>query len=411
MRLSLNNIPSSVFTVNAAETEDKNQARADIISMGRLLAYEYGRKGQSALCKAIGADGASSVEMLTSKQYKEMNEKFQHELCMFAAKKVSEYNGTNCPETFDDFKRMGMNYYTNSHFYAVLQGIFQEIVTPILPRVYSEAVSVFADVEEVGFGETYMQTIESNDIPIFQDSAWGASRSVSKNRFYSRDITVNPQPKTAAIFMKWHQLVGNNVDFGKFFANLTAGLYAKTMGMWSQIMATAASDTSLVPSGFTYAFNATNWVALANKLSAVNAVGVNNLVAFGNLVALAKVLPTQSTGTTNVEMDAALATLLGRDYIETGYLGKYMGVKLMPLTDAIVPDTQNGNGTTVLDGQKIWMLATSGRKPLTLVYNSATPITIEFEPSKTADFEIGINLTIALEGVAVFASRTGLVTI
>lgn len=409
MRLSLNNIPSDIFKVSAAENEG-NQTRADIVQMGRLLAYEYARKGQNAVVTALNS-GDKAEGTLDAKQYKELNEKFQAELMLYSAKQLSQFTGEPCPSNLDEFKRNGLNYYGNKHFYAILQGIFQEIVTPILPRVYSEAVSVFADVVEVGFGETAQISIDSNDIPIFQDSAWGASRSVPRNRFYAKDYTLNPQPKTAQINAKWHQLVGNNVDFGKFFANLTAGMYAKTMGMWQAAMTAAASNTALVPSGLTYAFSSINWVTLANKISAVNSTAIGNVIAYGAAVPLAKVLPTQATGSSNVNMDAALATLLGADYIRAGYLGEFMSVRLMPLVDAVVPGTQNSGVTTVLDNAKIWMMASNGRKPMTIAYNSATPITLEFDPMQTADFEIGINVTIALDSCALFSSKVGLVTI
>lgn len=410
-KISLNSIPTSVFKVSASETADHNETRAKIVGAGRLLAYEYARKGQAAFQSAIKSSVDSAESLLSGTQYKELNEKFQAEHLMYAAKKVCEFTGEACPESFEDFKRNAGRFYGNRNFYAVLQGIYEEILTPILPAVYSEAVSIFAEVVEVGFAETYALSIDSNDIPIFQDSAWGASRSVPRNRFYSKDYTLNPQPKTCMITAKWHQLVGNGMDFGRWFANITAGMYAKTMGMWSAAMAAAAADPALVPSGLTYAFSAINWVTLANKIAAVNSTSVSNLIAFGNLVALAKVLPTDVTGSTNVDMDAAIATLLGADYVRSGYLGEYMAVRLMPLTDAVIPNTQNGNVTTILPTNQIWMMAGNGRKPLTIAYNSATPITFEMDPTKTGDFEIGINMTIALDSVAIFSSKVGLVTI
>ena len=57
------------------------------------------------------------------------------------------------------------------------------------------------------------------------------------------------------------------------------------------------------------------------------------------------------------------------------------------------------------------MMAGAGYKPLTIAYNSGTPITIEMDPTKTADFEIGINITTALDMVAVFASKVAHFTI
>lgn len=408
--LKFENLPLSVFKVNAADTADHSKERADIVTWGRMLAYEQLRRGCGAISTAMGMKDNSSA-LVNDRQYKELNEKFRNEHLVYAAAKYCASTGEPAPQSFAEFKKLSQNYYGNQLFYRVLQGIYQEIITPILPTVYSSAVGMFADVVEVGFGETAAISIGSNDIPVFQDSAWGASRSVPANRFYSKDYTLNPQPKTAEIRMKWVQLVGNNVDFGVFFANLAAGMYAKTMGMWNQMLTAAASDPTLVPSGLTYAFNSTNWVTLANKLSAINGTSISNLFATGNMVALSKVLPTNATGSTNVNMDAAIATLLGADYTRSGYLGEFMAVRLMPLMDAIVPGTQYDTVDTVLNSNQIWMMSGSGRKPMTIAYNRDVPITIEIEPTKTANFEMIFNLTTAIDSVAVFANKAGLITI
>lgn len=410
-KLSLNSIPNSVFKVNANDVADKNATRASIVSAGRLLAAEYAKKGVAKLRSAANRADSVDEPILNSNQYKELNERFQADHMLYAAHRVCDFTGEEAPSNFDEFKRNSLRFYGNKQFYTVLQGIYQEIITPILPAVYSEAVDVFADVVSVGFGETYSVTIESNDIPIFQDTAWGAQRSIPRNRFYSKDITLNPIPRAAMVTAKWTQLVSNGYDFGRFFANITAGMYAKTMGLWNATMTAAASDTSLVPSGLTYAFSSINWVTLANKIAALCNTSISNLVAVGGAVPLAKVLPTQATGSSNVNMDAALATLLGPEHNRSGFLGEFMGVRLLPLMDAVVPGTQNGNVTTILDANKIWMMASNGRKPLTIAYNSETPITFEMDPTKTGDFEIGINMTMALEAAAVFSNRVGLVTI
>lgn len=405
-KLALNSIPSKYFMVNSAD-----KARGEIVSMGRILMAEHARKGVKAMDSALKRAEMSGESMISGKDYKEFNEKFQAEHLLYAAKLACDATGSVAPESYDEFKRNSLRFYKNERFFAVLQGIYEEILTPILPRVYSEAVSVFADVVSVGFGETYQLTVSSNDIPVFQDSSWGASRSVPTNTLYAKDYTLNPSPRTAQMKFKWHQLISNDMDFGRFFANLTAGLYAKTMGMWSESMVAAASDQTLIPTGLTNTFSSTNWVTLANKISAVNNVGFGNLIAFGGAVALSKVLPTAVTGSTNVNMDAAIATLLGADYTASGYLGEYMGVRLMPLVDAVVPGTQNSGVTTILPQDKIWMLASNGRKPLTIAMNDDTPITIEFDPEKSGDFMIGANITVSLEIAAIFASKVGLITI
>ncbi|MBR2582202.1 MAG: hypothetical protein IKD61_02280 [Oscillospiraceae bacterium] len=409
-KLSLNSVDQSCFRVAASETADNSKARADIVSEGRLLFFEHSRKGANALRKASG--GVLLEESrLSETAYSALNKTFQVEHLLYAAKKACDVTGETAPETFEQFKRLSQNFYSNGTFLKVLQGIYQEIITPILPAVYSEAVDRFADVVEVGFGETYAISVGSDDIPVFQDSAWGSARSVPANRFYSRDITLNPQPKTAEIRAKWMQLVGNNMDFGRFFANLVAGMYAKTMALWNSALMTAASGTTYIPSGLTGTFSNANWINIANKLSAVNNTTISNLFATGSMVALSKVLPTDVTGSTNVNMDAAIATLLGADYTRSGYLGEFMAVRLMPLMDAVIPGTQYSTVSTVLSPNDIWMLAGNGRKPLTMAYHRDTPISIEIEPERTASFELIFNLTIALDSAAVFASKIGHITV
>lgn len=410
-KISLNSVDQSCFRVAASETADNSKARADIVSEGRLLFWEHSRKGTNALRKASGEGVLLAEAKLNDTEYSSLNKLFQAEHLLYAAKKACDVTGETAPESFEQFKRMSQNFYGNSTFLKVLQGIYQEIITPILPAVYSEAVDRFADVVEVGFGETYAISVGSDDIPVFQDSAWGAARSVPANRFYSRDITLNPQPKTAEIRAKWMQLVGNNMDFGRFFANLAAGMYAKTMALWNAALTTAASGTTYIPSGLTGTFSNVNWVTIANKLAAVNNTTIGNLFATGSMVALSKVLPTTVTGSTNVNMDAAIATLLGADYTRAGYLGEFMAVRLLPLMDAIVPGTQYSSVNTILSPNDIWMLSSNGRKPLTLAYNRDTPITIEIEPERTASFELIFNLSIALDSAAVFASKIAHLTI
>lgn len=397
-KLNLNSVSNEVFAING------NDQREDIVAKGRVLFYEHALKGKMAILSAKGQN-TTVQRTMNDRGYKQLNEQFQRESLLYAAKLACASTGKKAPESWEEFKRNGGEYYGNARFYAVLQGIWQEVIIPILPAVYSEALSDFAETVEIELGQTYAVSIGSNDIPVFQDSSWGASRSVPRNRFYSRDYTLNPTPKSCWITAKWMQLVGTNMDFGVFFANMVAGMYAKTMGMWNEAMTTATEDTSLIPTNLNFTFNNQNWVKGANKIAALNNTTISDVFATGSTVALSKVLPNTVTGSTNVNMDAAIATLLGADYTKAGYLGQFMAVRLMPMRDVIIPGTQNTTVETMLSENDIWMLAGNGRKPLTIGYTSGTPISIEMDPTRTGDFEIGLNLTIALDSVATFASK------
>lgn len=410
MKLSLNSINPGVFKVSASETNGDN-ARATIVGAGRMLAYEHARKGTLAVRAALGNKDNEIASVLTPEQYKEANAKFQQSHLLYAARMADAMVGKTGPTDFNEFKRNGNQYYRNEMFLRVLAGIYTEVINPILPRVFSEAVGVFADVYEVGFGETYQISIGSNDIPVFQDDAHGAYRSKPRNQFYQKDVVLNPQPKTCLIAAKWIQLVGNNVDFGKFFANLAAGMYAKTMGMWNSAMTAAVADTSLVPSNLSVTFSTQNWVKLANRLSAVNNTPISDTIAWGSYPALAQVLPSDVTGSTNVNMDAAIATLLGADYARAGYLGEFMAVRLMPLVDVIIPGTQNTTVTTMLPDDKIYMVSGSGRRPMAIGMNGSDPLELSINPYESGDMSIGMSLTYNIDVVAVFESHVGVISI
>ena len=111
------------------------------------------------------------------------------------------------------------------------------------------------------------------------------------------------------------------------------------------------------------------------------------------------------------ELDAAIATLLGADYTRSGYLGEFMGVRLLPLMDAIVPNSQFTSVQTVLNQNQIWIMAANARKPMTIGYTAETPISLEIEPTRNAAFEVGINLTIALDVVSIFSQKAAILTI
>ena len=400
-----------MFKVSSAEASDGTKARADIVSAGRLLAYEYSRKGANAMRSALGNKDNQIASMISEQEYKETNDKFQKAHLLYAARQADAILGKAGPKDFDEFKRNGNQYYRNDGFLRVLAGIYTEIINPILPRVFSEAVSIFADVYEIGFGETQEITIGSNDIVIFNDDAHGAYRSKPRNYFYDRTYTLNPQPKTAQINAKWVQLVANNADFGRFFANIASGMYAKTMGMWNSAMTAAVADTSLVPSNLSVTFSTQNWVKVANRLSAVNSTPISNQIAFGSYPALAQVLPTEVTGSTNVNMDAAIATLLGSDYVRAGYLGEYMAVRLMPLVDVVIPGTQNTTVDTMLSDSTIYMMSGNGRKPMAIGMFGSDPLELTVDPYAAGDMSIGLSLTYNIDVVSVFADHIACITV
>lgn len=399
--LMLNSISPEVFKINAqADKNGGSLERADLLACGRLLMKEFG-------VHALSGNYAN----LNAVQYNELNDRFARKRVLYAAKLADEAIGREPLTDFDDFRRNSNRYMNNATFLHTLQGFDEDVLYPILPYTYSDAVADFADMTFVGFGETKVITVGSNDIPFFVDSSWGASRHVPTNTLYDATYTLNPQPKTAKMQVKWVQFVGNGLDFGRFYTSLAAGMYSKTMAMWNDVLVAASSNSALVPTNLQITYNSTNFVQLANTLSALTATPVTGLVAFGSLVTLNKMLPNQVTGASNVNMDAAISTLLGPEYMRMGYIGEQAGVRYLPLQDAIVPGTQNSTPATVLPSDQAWMMASRGYKPITIAINQDTPIQLEYDPVNTADMTMGVNITTALDMVAVVASKIGVINL
>ena len=124
-RINLNSVSADVFRVNASAGEAQ---RADIVSKGRVLFYEHALTGKEAMLAVNGLQSTGISHMLSANGYKELNEKFQREQLLYAAKICCAQTGETAPADFESFKRNGQRFYGNPAFYRFLQGIWKEVV-------------------------------------------------------------------------------------------------------------------------------------------------------------------------------------------------------------------------------------------------------------------------------------------
>ena len=83
---------------------------------------------------------------------------------------------------------------------------------------------------------------------------------------------------------------------------------------------------------------------------------------------------------------------------------------MFPIDNALVPGTQNTTLTEVLPNNYIWMLAAGGYKPVYVAFEEGTPITIQLDPSETADMTIDIMVSMAIDAKPVFGSKLAVIT-
>lgn len=412
MAIKFNSVNPDIFNVNSDEFTRDSKERANIITCGRLLMMERNGRASNAL-RTLEQKTAEYSPVLAENgenSYAATNRNLQHKMMLYAARLACERTGELPPADYGDFYKNQRRFLSNPDFLRVLSGIVRDIITPVLPVTMSNALGWLAETVSVPIGQTYELDVMSNDIFLFEDDSWGASRSKPSNYLYSYPITLNPTLRTAKVTIKWYQLVGNDADLGRFFNSIAAGMYSKITALWTNAMVSAADNTFFVPTNLQFTNTSANWVTAAKRVAMVNGTKYRNVVAFGDPSALTKALPSGVVNASTVNLDAALSTLLGVEWAKYGFLGEYMGINLMPIENAIVPGTQNTTITEVIPTDKIWLAATTGYKPIYVGIEEGTPITIELEPSKTADMTIDILVSISIDAVPVVASKIAVIT-
>ena len=396
--LKLNNAPASLFIGSSSDE------RKDLVAGGRLLLSEaHGRK-------AAEVRGETFETRLNDAKYQETNEKLTQRTMLFCAKIAAAAKGEDAPADYAEFLKGGRKWASDPNFLRCLQGITSEVIAPLLPYTTSNALGALAFVDKVGIGQTYEVNVLSNDIFLFQDSAWGASRSVPKNYLYSKSIAINPKPRTAAAKIKWYQLVGNEqggADIGRYYLALAGGSNNKILALWNAAMTAGVSNAAFVPSYLKKTgYSTANWIALAKAVSQANGLPRESIIAYGDWAALSKVLP---SGTAQ---DAALTMQLGNEWFSKGFMGTCMGVPLAPIQNAYVAGTVNAaSPTEMLSASTIYMLPRAGEgfAPVYIIFED-DPIVLEMTPEQTGDMTIDVNMTISVEAKGCFASKCGVIS-
>lgn len=408
MSIKFNSINMDRFNANSAEFNGVEKDRADIVTQGRLLMMERNGRDTNAL-RVLEKKPAEYTAMLTEQGYSEMNRDTKERLFLYAAARTCSVSGEVAPADYQDFLKNQKKFMSDRTFLKVLAGIIRDIITPVLPITMSNALGYLAETVNVPLGETYELDVASNDIFAFEDDSWGASRSKPSNYLYTRTTTLNPTPRTCKVTVKWYQMVGNDVDLGRFFNSIAAGMVSKITAL-TMVQMSNAVTAGLIPSNLQFTNTSANWVTAAARVSALNGTGYYNTIAIGHPSALTKALPSGMINASSVNLDAALATMLGVEWARYGYLGEYMGVRMMPLVDAIVPGTQNTSMISLVPNDKVWMMASNGLKPVYIGMEDGTPIEIQLDPRETGDMTLDIITTMSIDAKGVFGSKIAQIT-
>lgn len=283
-------------------------------------------------------------------------------------------------------------------FKETFNSILSQIITPIIPAMISAEFMDFADVANIGWGDTARFEVKSNDIYYVTRIAEGVLTG-SVQRIYNDELTVNPEPYNIKTTVDWYQVAAGIFDLGEFVYRIGVSFSAYvTQMIVNAITAYIAENasTSYVVNGF----STLTFVRLAEILKAAN--GGARIRAYGCLAALGAIIP-EAASYDNMRIG------LGEEWSEVGYIGTYKDVDLMRIPQILLPNTVNTTPLVGIPDTTVYLMADGGHKPVKLVFEGSA-ITIDIIPTESPDKEMGISVTNRMGMTFVAASKMGAIT-
>lgn len=411
LNLKINAIDKNVFNsaditdVTVTAKDGTKASRREIVALSRLLTSEYAGK---QIASRPGFEGSFMSRLNEGQRYSDLSRNACDKTLLFCAGLANQAVGREAPASIAEVKA-NIGYSKDAHFLRTLGAIATDVLTPVFYDIISDvAMGGLMQWEAIPFGGVKEINIESNDVFVFEDSAWGSARSASYNALYNKTITLNPHPYTAQAKAKWYQIAVNG-DIGAYYNAIIRGMWSKIYAIFMQNLLAATSDTTKIPSGLKAStYTSDNWATITTLVAAANGVKRENLLAYGMIKPLSRVLPVDGLG-------AAITGLqygLGEEWFKQGFLPNAAGAQLLEVNPAIVPHTQNSTLETIGLGSNIFITAKAGYgyAPIYAGYYEGSPMTIEMTPDVTGDLTIDITATAMFDTKAVFGSKVGLLT-
>ena len=274
--------------------------------------------------------------------------------------------------------------------------VIAEVINSILPLVASNDFARYlADVRQIGWGDTARFIIKSNELYKVNEIAEGVNRGVLQP-IYNDEMTVNTRKTEVAASVDWYQVAAGVMDLGDFGIR-----YARSFEgyIFLKIVAAMTAATNSISGAYSASgFSNSNWTTLVQRVSAAN--GGSAVYAIGTLAALNQVYPSA----------VGLQYGLGEELAKTGYLDRYLGARMIPMDQVLVPGTVNTTATFGLPDDTIYFVAADSYKPVKLVFEGNSSV-VERDPDYTPDRTYRIRIQERIGVAAVVGSKFGTMTL
>lgn len=284
----------------------------------------------------------------------------------------------------------------NSQIRENFESIITEVINAVAPAVASAKYrDIFAEVVQVGWGQTARFNVKSNGLFKVNEIAEGINRGVLQP-IYNDEFTVNTGKIEIATSIDWFAIAAGVFDWGEFALKVGTSFDGY---IFLKILAAMTSATTQLGDAYeANGIDTTNWTNICSKVSSAN--GGIPVYGLGTLSALNQVYP-ETVG---------LQYGLGAEIAKEGFLGKYLGVGLIAIDQILVPGTTNSTATLAIPSTKIYITSAYGDKPVKVVYEGDS-VVIDSIPTDNPDRTYGMSIQMKVGVAAVVGSKFGTITL
>jgi len=273
--------------------------------------------------------------------------------------------------------------------------VIAQVINAIVPEVVNESFEAYlAEIKQVGYGDTAVFQIESNDLFKVNQKAEGVRKGVDQPMF-DDEITVMASPLTVDASIDWYPFAAGVFDMGNFALKIARSYEAHIFTRVVKGM--LAAENTFGPAYATNGVTPQLWGTLRQRVSAAN--GGMNVIAIGTEVALS-----------SVSLGGNFQVEIGEEMNKVGYLSQYLGVPLIALKNVLIPGTTNTTADLALDDHKIFFVPVAGDKPVKILFEG-NEVTVTYNPEESSDKRYGITVELRVGVSAICGAKYGTITI
>lgn len=289
----------------------------------------------------------------------------------------------------------------NSEIQEKYNVVIAEIINAIAPTVVSRTYNQFlAEVRQVGWGDTARFIVHSNAMFKVNEIAEGVTRGVLQP-IYDNEYTLNASPIEIATSVDWYPVAAGVYSWSNWAYR--AGRSFENYVMMRIIMAMSQATNAVGPAYQASGVDTEQWTTLADRVSAAN--GGARVYAIGTVAALNQCIPATIAGNQYV-----LGEELGREVIKDGHLGRYLGVTLIPIEQAINAMRVNTTADLLIPTNIVYFVASDSYRPVKIVFEGDS-VTVEKIPEETTDKTYWVRIQMRIAVGVVLGSKFGTLTL